>query len=104
MSVWNETVKPLPKEVADVFIDAAKYLEGITKEEFEKRRRERQENCPHDGKVYSFGPTLDRGLDVQIYFCGVCDLETDEPIGRYKGTKPMNRNDLNRMIRNTYVD
>ncbi|MBI2042929.1 hypothetical protein HYT25_00895 [Candidatus Pacearchaeota archaeon] len=105
MSVWNETIKPFSEEVKKAFIDAAKDLEEITQEEFEKKRRERQENCLHDGKIYSFGPALvGENFESQTYFCCGCGLSTDEPIGKYKGTKPMSREDFNRILRNTYVD
>ena len=98
------TVEPVSEKRREEVKRISDALENFNLEEFEKKQKEKQERCKHDEKVYSFGPTLDGSLDVQTYSCGTCGLQTMEPIGRYKGTKPMNRNDLNRMIRNTYVD
>ena len=102
--LWTATVKPFPKDLTDSFRAAAEMPKEEV-ESFERRRKEKQENCLHKGGVYSFGPTLGGDdLDIQMYFCVACGLSTNNPIGKYKGTSPMTRSDLHKMIQRTYVD
>ena len=83
-------------------------VKSIDWAEFERKRQEKQENCPHEGEdsegrkitVHCFGPSWRNGIfSHEGYFCSGCGLNTDyrNPIGKYRNQR-VSTNSLNNVF------